>query len=620
MTYSQCAVTRIGTWSDNRPSREVRNNAGPGSGYATSLGEIMRILRVSISRFRGFDQLELLPRGHVLLVGEPRSGRSDLLSALSKVFEHDQTRLDELDFHAGDLSRAIEIEVTLGGLDTSLQHRFLDELEFWDVQQQTLIANLEDPGTMPPGAEAVLRLGYLGRWDDVEQRAGQTVYWVRSSDPSTDTLHRVSRDDRSAFPFHRLAPGRPLNLAPRGLLRSALGATEAEALGDALRDMADGIEGLSADLSRSAPVVSALEATIDVLRSYVGVDAPVSDVVRFLPDDGSLAALLRALQPALDLDDGAGHLPLARHGSTTSAQVSAAEAIATATPAHAVVVVDDYGDTLDASTAQRLAALLRRASGQAWLSTRRPETARSFEPTELIRLTAARPAGAVGRKAWYGSQPTTRSKRLAARELHRLVLPAMTARALIVVEGQHDAVAYDVLAERLDLEAAVFPPEAYGVRIVEPGPQGGIDAVVRIAELGRSLGFRTVALVDYDHDAATAAARLASLVAAADSVVRLPHGYAIERAITDGLPDADIVASLTELSGAYSLPLPAGWQSLTGASLADEAVKALKSNGGLHAPFLRTLPNALPRAATDALARALDCARGLIQDAHVQLP
>lgn len=579
----------------------------------------MRILRCTIKNFRGFDQLEVLPRGHVLLVGEPRSGRSDLLGALGKLFERDQTRLDELDFHGRDLSRAIEIEATLGGLDTSLQQRFLDELELWDGQQHVLIGELDDPAAIPPGAEAVLRIAYLGRWDGVEERAVQNVYWAKSSDPSTDTLHRVSRDDRSAFPFHRLAPGRPLNLAPRGLLRSALGVSEAEALGDALREMAEGIEGLSADLSQSAPVVGALEATINVLRPYLGVDAPVGDVVRFLPDDGSLAALLRALQPAFDLDDGAGHLALPRHGSTTSAQVSAAEAIATATPAHAVVVVDDYGDTLDASTAQRLAALLRRASGQVWLSTRRPETARSFEPTELIRLTASRPAAAAPRTAWYGSEPATKGERLAARELHRLVLPAMTARALIVVEGQHDAVAYDVLAERLDTEAGVLPPEAFGVRLIEPGPQGGIDAVVRIAELGRSLGFRTVALVDYDHDAAMAAARLASLMAAADSVVRLPHGYAIERAIVAGLPDADIVAALTDLSSVYSMPLPTGWQSLTGASLADETVRTLKSNGGLHAPFLRTLPNVLPPVATEALARALDCARCLTQDAHVQL-
>jgi putative ATP-dependent endonuclease of the OLD family len=579
----------------------------------------MRILRCTVQNFRGFEELELLPRGHVLLVGEPRSGRSDLLSALGKVFEVEQTRLDELDFHGRDLSRDIEIEVTVGDLDVGLQQRFMDQLEFWDVAQRALIPEVDDPTALPAGAQAILRLAFRGRWDSVEERSTQVVYWAKSSDPTNDTLRRVSREDRAAFPFHRLLPGRPLNLAPRGLLRSALGATEAEALGDALREMADGIEDLSANLSESDPVVNALGATVDVLRPYVGVDAPVADVVRFLPDDGSLAALLRALQPAFDLADGAEHLPLPRHGSTTTAQVSTAEAISTATPAHAVVVVDDYGDTLDASSAQRLAALLRRASGQVWLSTRRPETARSFDTNELIRLTASRPLIGQTRRAWYGSEPSTKSERLAARELHRVVLPAMTARALIVVEGQHDAVAYDVLAERLDLESGVTPPEAYGIRVIEPGPQGGIDAVVRISELGRSLGFRTIALVDYDHDAAKAASRLAALLAAADAVVRLPHGHSIELALLNGVPDAEIITTLTELSGIYSLPLPTGWQSLTGTNLADEAVKALKSNGGLHGPFVRSLPTTVPPLATAALASAIACARGVTTDAHVQL-
>jgi predicted ATP-dependent endonuclease of OLD family len=55
----------------------------------------VRILHCSIHNYRGFDKFEVAPRGHVLLVGEPRSGRSDLIAALSKVFEVDLTKLDE---------------------------------------------------------------------------------------------------------------------------------------------------------------------------------------------------------------------------------------------------------------------------------------------------------------------------------------------------------------------------------------------------------------------------------------------------------------------------------------------------------------------------------------------
>lgn len=69
----------------------------------------MRIPHCTVKNFRGSEELDVLPRGHVLLVGEPRSGRSDLLAAVCKVFEGDQTRLDELDFHGRDLSRDIEV-------------------------------------------------------------------------------------------------------------------------------------------------------------------------------------------------------------------------------------------------------------------------------------------------------------------------------------------------------------------------------------------------------------------------------------------------------------------------------------------------------------------------------
>ncbi len=384
--------------------------------------------------------------------------------------------------------------------------------------------------------------------------------------------------------------------------------------------MSDGIEELSARLSRTTPVITALDGIVDALRPYLGVDAPVEDVVRFLPEGGSLSGLLRALSPALDLDDGAGHLPLARHGSTTAAQVASAEAIATGARYGAVVVVDDFGDTLDAASAQRLASLLRRQPGQVWLSTRRPETARSFEANELVRLTRAQPGATPSRRVHYGNVASTKAERVAARELHRQVLPAMTARALLIGEGPHDAAAYGALAERLESDRATLPPDAYGITIIDAGStDGGIDKVARVAELARGLGFRVVALVDYDNDEALAASRLAAVQAAADAVVRLPKGKAIEAAILDGVPDEEIISALRDLNQAYQLPLPTGWQSLTGVALADPTSKALKSNNGLHAPFIHALPATLPTLACDALRDAIDCARGVRIDALVQL-
>jgi putative ATP-dependent endonuclease of the OLD family len=580
----------------------------------------LRVLHCSIQNFRGFDTIEVIPRGHVLLVGEPRSGRSDLLAALSKVFEVDLTRLDERDFFRGDTGANIDIEVTLGDLGQELEQRFLDELEFWDPAANALVVGGDDLGSLPAGLTPAVRLSFRGRWDDIDERGDQTIYWPKRSDPSMDLFRRVRRDDRRVFPFRHLPGGRPLNLAPRGLLRLALTATEAEALNEALQGMRDGIDHLSGELALALPVIAALDATIEVLRPYLGSEAPVEEIVRFLPDEGSLSGLLRALTPALDLGDDVGFLPLVRHGSTTLSQVAMAEAIATASHEQAVVSIDDFGDALDTSSSQRLATLLRRDCGQIWLSTRRPETAHSFEPSELIRLTRSAPANpSPSRIVHYGVTPTSRAERLAFREMHRQILPAMTARSLVVVEGPHDSAGYSALAERREVVDGTLPPESYGVRIIDGGAQGGIDHAARLAEMGRSLGFRIVALVDYDRDETAAASRLAALQSAADSVVRLPKGMAIEAALLEGVPDSDVADAMTELATRYQLPHQADWATLTGPDLKTEVIRALKSNNGLHSQFVGALPGVLPSMGCQAINAAIECGRGINPSVFVQL-
>jgi putative ATP-dependent endonuclease of OLD family len=189
-----------------------------------------------------------------------------------------------------------------------------------------------------------------------------------------------------------------------------------------------------------------------------------------------------------------------------------------------------------------------------------------------------------------------------------------------VTEGPHDTAAYGALAERLELEVEVAPPQAYGVRLVDAGStSGGIDQVARVARLAHNLGFRVVAMIDYDRSEGQAAGQLTEIQAACDSVVRMPKGKAVELALLEGVPDDEIVAAITTLNQSYSLSLPPDWQALTGGDLAKEAIAVLKSNGGLHAQFLYALPTSLPPLATAALRTAMDCARAIAHDAMVQL-
>lgn len=579
----------------------------------------MRVARLTIKHFRGFDAIEVAPKGHVLLVGEPRAGRTDMLTALGLALAVDGPRnVGEFDFHQRDLTAPIEIEVVLADLSPDLVQRFLEHLDFWDTSTRTLVEAADDPSLIPGTAVPAVRLAFHGRWDAAENSVQQVRFWPKASDPPADLFRRVSRDDRAALPFAALSGGKPLNLAPQGDFREFLAEADPDALAAALDDLMVGMEGLSRDLGTSPVVSSGLSSVFSPLWSHLRVAAPGTDSVMFMPDGGGLAALLRSLLPTVDLADGAGHMPLRRHGSTTSGLVSTAEAVASGAAHRGIVAIDDFGDTLDTAGAERLSGLLRGSVGQVWLSTRRPETARAFEPEDLVRLSRPRPAPGQ-RTVSYGSEPQSRAERVVARELHRQVLPAMSAGAVIVVEGPHDLSAYSALADRLMLYPD-YVPAAHGARLIDAGGNnGGIDQSARVCALARQLGFQVVALVDWDHDLAAAQARLTALLDSAHHVVRLPYGSAIEQALL-GVPPDKLVDALSELNATFGLPLPAGWQTLDAASLADAAAKALKSNNGIHAEFVHTLaPDGLPPVACLALQHAVACARGDAQPPHVQL-
>ncbi|HZD71244.1 MAG TPA: TOPRIM nucleotidyl transferase/hydrolase domain-containing protein [Actinomycetes bacterium] len=538
---------------------------------------------MEIKRFRGFAATTVLPRGHVLVVGEPRAGRSDLIAALVRVLDPDATRasLEEWDFHGHDLTKDLEIEVVLGDLGDDLNQRFLDQLEFWNPEERLMVPDTDSVQQLTTiGAIPVLRLAYRGRWDAEEERGEHWVYYPKTSDPEAGEFRKTARVDRAALPFLAPTPGRPLALTSQGQFRRLLESRGSEQIAHALREMV-GVDDLSAKLSAARAVVDGLEAVISPVRQALDGGAGAGEVMRFLPEGGSVTGLLRALQPVADFDDGAGFLPLRRHGSTTVALLALAETMATVDHADAVVVLDDFGDTLDAAGAERLAGLLRTKVAQVWLSTRRPEAARSFAPDEVIRLARS----ARGRTVHHARAATTRSERLAVRHLHRQLLPAMTARTVAVLEGTHDSAGLTALAERLEGERGVAPPAAFGVRLVDAG---GIDEFPRLCELARSLGFRVVAAIDHDNDPDEAARRLAAIESHADGVARLPDRTAIERALIDDVPAAEIIVALRSLEDTLDLDLPQELDVDDERTIREFTVRQVKRNN-LHAEFVAAL-------------------------------
>jgi hypothetical protein len=501
-----------------------------------------------------------------------------------------------------------------------LEQELFSQLEVWDAEADELVDELDVGGNLGPTHEWVARLCYRVVWSDAEERAEHWVDFPKLSDSAADAFEYVPRRVLAELPFAVAAmDSRPLSLAARATFRMLVEHAPGTGLPGAVNRLRDRLTEAAADFSTIDQLAAALEATLAPIRGSFQFDdgQAVADAVRFLPEGGSLAGVLRSLRPALDLGPP-GHLPIWRHGSTLEASLRVAEVIAAASATKAVIAIDDFGEGLDADTARHLASTLRKESAQAWLSTRRPSVAQAFGPGEIIRLTRT----TDGRRQLHQlTPPTSRSERVAARHLNLQVLPAMTSRSVVVVEGPHDKAALDALAELVQWREGVPLPAARGVALIDAAAadaSGGSSGVVRLAALAKAFGFHTVAVIDWD-TGPDADQVLANALAAADAVVRLPRGHAIEKALVADIDEDVLCSTLRQLEAGYGVQLPASLDQLSGATLVGAACTAIKSSGGLHAQFVQLLPSTVQpplarRLLDTAVASAADRKIG-----HVQL-
>ncbi len=614
----------------------------------------MRISRLRLHDFRGWSDLDLQPVGHVLLAGVPRAGRSDIIAALRRLLDPamirvqpsvgdirqhrapaptptahaatpaaepadpanigNQPRVDEADGEdAKETNEAptvgttvysdyAEVEATLIDLDGELEQLCGDAgcLEPLDTDGQ-----VDDSGNADPGAQLGVRVAYRVSYDAQADVVDHAVFFPLRSKPQAGQYARVPVLVRQALPVLVLNAARPLQLRAEGVLRRLIAERDADAAAAALRKMERAVAEATSSLSADATIA----ATVDAVLNAGGVarrlaDAPLTATgVQFRPDDGSLSALLRTVQPALDLDE-AGLLTLANHGSTATAVLNAAESLLlTSSVSGAVVLGDDFAEGLDAATGEHLASALRARAGQVWLATRRPEAARAFAPSELIRLTRR-----GGKRAHHVlPEPADRKDVALRRLLHSQLLPALTAPTVAITEGPHDLTTYS-RADRAR-GAGALPLSAFGVRLIsaDSGSGGGIGQIPRVAELAHQMGFRVIALIDHDKPKA-ATTTLPPIEQACDFVVRLPAGMAVEGAILGGVDVAKLRAAAAVLPD-YAVTDPT--VGVNDANVTKDLAQLLHDKG-LHEQFLdalldelRALPPVLDAALT-AVANAAD--------------
>ena len=560
----------------------------------------MKVARVRVQRFRGFQEAVLSFSTHTVISGEPRAGRTDLVEALRRVLSFGSTRnrVNPLDIHRplpadGDVPLT-EVEVTLLELGPQLERLFDESLESFDART----GELADTGGAATSVLG-LRLCYRAHYDFETDTGDHWVDFPGRSAPEYDVFRRVGRAEREALPVLFISNNPPLQLRAEGALRELLTNAGSQSLQDELSVLDHGIHTATQAFSKSGAVRAGVAAVLNAgPADLVGLTDPGK--VEFVPDDGSLAALLRALQPSLELDT-AVVLPLRSHGSTLQSIFSAAEAVAAgrSKAGQLVIIGDDFGEGLDAASAEHMATILHREANQTILTTRRSEVVRAYAPEDLMRLTVSH-----GRRMQHRLSPTTsKSERVSRRLVLEQVMSALTARTLVLMEGPLDVEGYGAFASRLAMRSdnRRHSLSANGIRLIAPpGTDGGISRLPLIARFALNLGFHVRAVVDNDKPGHEdpAVDELGSIV---EQLVVLPTRTAVEAALIRGIPGASLRKSVDTL-------IPLGMPTLP-SEVADNRVadylisqKILKKQG-LHVAWVHGLeePAPIARAVVEAI-------------------
>ena len=483
--------------------------------------------------------------------------------------------------HRGTAAALTEVEVTLLDLSPDLLSLFNDALELMDPVTG-------DVGGPDSGETALLgiRLCYRAHYDFQSDTGDHWVDFPSRSNPSSQLFpaESLGRNARHC-PCSSLSRLSPSRCRATGALRDLLEATDPDALETSLTELASSVDKATSTFSSSDVITDALDAVATTgITDALGLKD--ASQIAFAADDGSLSGLLRSIQPTLWIDD-AGHLPLSSHGSTLESAVGVAEAIAASSHREdeTVVIGDDFGDHLDASSAEQGVYAMQQVASQLILATRRPDVIGAFEAEQLVRLTVVANERHQFRLV-AGNKASRVNRRLAFSQL----VSAVTSPIVVLVEGPLDVEGYGAVAARLSRSGGTSLSRLGAKFVAPPGTDGGNTRLIGIAKLAKDLGFRVRVVLDSDKPG-RAEDDIDQLLKICEQVVVLPNRTALEATLVRGIDPKQLrrAAALLE-----NLGLPPIDPTVPDDDVADHLIKGkhLKKQG-LHAPWvyaLRPLP------------------------------
>lgn len=550
----------------------------------------MKIVRLTISNFRGIKSAELLFDGHTLMVGSNNVGKSTICEALDLVLGPDRLNrfpaIDEFDFYnakylvpasaesaAPELIK-IRIEAVLIDLGGEIAAKCGGNTEFWHLDERRLLGVGEAAAANPPKVVPCLRVETIGRYDYDEDEFEAKTFFSHSPDAPVGELTQVPKLVKRQFGFLYLRAlrtgSRALSLE-RGSLLDIILRTKGvrtslwEKTIDQLRNL-----DIEANATEIAPVLRSIEKR---LSRYIALEYPgfatklhVSELTR--------EHLRKTMSFFLALAADQGHVPFPHAGTGTinTLVLALLSFIADLKPESVIFAMEEPEIAVPPHTQRRIANYLLTKTTQSFVTSHSPFVIERFEPSQTLLL--SRQGGTVS------SRKVSEATGLKDNEFKRYarwgLSECMLGKAAIVVEGITEIHALPVAARRMEQrDSNLLPLDIAGVAFFNCDGDGNGP---KFGKFFKTLGLKTFAF--YDYQANRPEVQKTSYVENFD--LNLEHGYkGFEDLVVTEMPAERLWSFLTEIKAsgeAGNVGIPA--EKPAEGEIRSVAKKALASNKG----------------------------------------
>lgn len=465
----------------------------------------MQIVRLQIKNFRAIQSANLLLPENVVFVGDNNSGKSTILEAIDLVLGPERIRqrpvVDEHDFYEGryinedETADQIEIrvEAVVIGLNEEQESRFVNHIEFWDTENDSLLQEPPADRTDDDSVVPALRVAFVGNYDAEEDDFEGQTYFMSPETENGELVKFHTSDKRfCGFLFLRtLRTGsRALSLERGSLLDIILRLREkrVQIWEDVIAELREVGVAEDENLGLSETLVQVQSK----LRSFVPTewaDNPhirVSDLTR-----ETLRRTLTVFMAAGSESDSYA-VPFRRQGTgTINMLVFALLSLIAEEKQNVIFAMEEPEIAIPPYTQKRVIESVRASSSQVLFTSHSPYVLEEFDPSQIAVL---RRDGGILTLAKAKLPPTVKMKAY-RREMRTRFSEALLARRVLIVEGRTE---YDVIPAAARRMAKLDPEsrrslDSLGIAVV---PADTDSQVVPLVEYFEALGKRVFAIYD----------------------------------------------------------------------------------------------------------------------------